>query len=375
MLSKIRHSILFTEIPLWLGWLAVIAFLIFGHHWLTQIHHSGLMALVFLGLFLLILWNSFEVAHHVESLAESLREPFSTVILTLTVIAIEISLIASIMLFSSSPNPTLARDTMFAVVMIILNGVVGFSLLVGGIRYKEQQYNLQGSTAFLSVIILLAVVSLVLPNFTHSTTSPTFTPFQEVFLIITSLGIYSIFLTIQTVSHRTHFVSPFEPQENYTPFDLHIPYQPKSIKYHTTLVIAYLIPTLFLAKQSAIPINYLLTTLGAPPAIGGTLVAILVVAPESVSAIRASLANQLQRSVNISLGSVLASIGLTVPAILMISLISGQTVVLGLDYSDTVILLLTAIMSILTFVSGRTNILQGAIHLLLFFAYLLMLFD
>ena len=189
------------------------------------------------------------------------------------------------------------------------------------------------------------------------------------------MGIYSIFLIIQTISHRTHFVSPFQPQENYTPFDLHFRYQPKPIKYHAILVIAYLIPTLFLAKQSAIPINYLLTELGAPHAIGGALVAILVVAPESVSAIRASLANQLQRSVNISLGSVLASISLTVPVILLISLITGKTVILGLDYSNTVILLLTAIMSILTFVSGRTNILQGAIHILLFFAYVLMLFD
>lgn len=374
MLNKIRHSWLFIELPLCLSWLVMVDFLIFGHDWLLRIHHSGPMFAVFMGLFLLILWNSFEVAHHVEALTESLREPFGTVILTLTVIAIEVSLIASIML-TGAPNPTLARDTMYAVVMIILNGVVGLSLLLGGIRYKEQQYNLQGSIAFLSVIILLAVVALILPNFTHATSSPTFSPLQEVFLIVTSLGIYLIFLTIQTISHRTHFVTPFEVQETYTPFDLHISYQPKPIKYHTILIIAYLIPTLFLAKQSAIPINYLLGSLGAPHALGGALVAILVVAPESVSAIRASLANQLQRSVNISLGSVLASISLTVPVILIISLISHQTVVLGLNYSNTVILLLTAIMSILTFVSGRTNILQGAIHLLLFFAYVLMIFD
>ena len=140
-------------------------------------------------------------------------------------------------------------------------------------------------------------------------------------------------------------------------------------------MIAYLIPTLFLAKQAAIPINFFLGKTGAPSALGGLLVAILVVAPEGVSAIRASLANQLQRSVNISLGSVLASIGLTIPVILIIGLITGKTVVLGLDYTDTTILVLTAIMSILTFVSGRTNILQGAIHLLLFFAYILMIFD
>lgn len=374
MLGKIRQSLLVIELPLWISWLTTLFFIFFGHAWLANLNHPGLLLIVFIGLFLLILANSFEVAHHVEALAESLREPYSTLILTFTVITIEISLIASVML-TGPDNPSLARDTMYAVVMIILNGVIGLSLLLGGIRYKEQQYNLKGSIAFLSVIILLSVVGLVLPDFTHSTTGPTFTTFQEIFLIVTSLGIYGIFLTIQTVSHRTHFLTPFQPQEAYTPFDLHIQYPPKSIKYHTALVIAYLLPTLYLAKQAAIPINFILSELGAPVALGGMFVAILVVAPEGVSAIRASMANQLQRSVNISLGSVLASIGLTIPVILTIGLITGKTVVLGLDYADTTLLLLTAIMAILTFVSGRTNILQGAIHLLLFFAYLLLLFD
>jgi Ca2+:H+ antiporter len=374
MLQRIQQFLLLKEPPLWLSWITVLLFLWFGNDWLENSQHSGLFIITFAYLFFIILWNSFEVAHHVEALAESLREPFSTLILTLTVITIEIALIANVML-TGPENPTLARDTMYAVIMIILNGVVGLSLLLGGMRYREQQYNLQGSIAFLSVIILLAVVGLVLPNFTHSTSAATFSPFQAIFLIVTSLGIYSIFLLIQTISHRTHFISPFEPHENYTPFDLHIQYEPKPIKFHVFLVIIYLIPTLFLAKEEAIPINYILGQMGAPAGLGGLLVAILVVAPEGVSAIRASLANQLQRSVNLSLGSVLASIGLTIPVILIIGLTTHKIVILGLDYSDTTLLILTAIMGILTFVSGRTNILQGAIHLLLFFAYILMIFD
>ncbi len=374
MVTSFRHSLFMNEPALWLAWLTVLVFLALGNVWPGNLQHTGLLLIIFIYLFVIILWNSFEVAHHVEALAETMPEPYSTVVLTLTVIFIEVSLIASIML-TGPDNPTLARDTMDAVVMIFLNGIVGISLLLGGLRYQEQQYNLQGSIAFLSVIILLAVVGLVLPNFTHSTSSATFSTFQEIFLIVTSLGIYAIFLIIQTISHRTHFVTPFQPQQTFTPFDLHMKYPAKSIKYHLVLVIAYLIPTLFLAKQAAIPINFFLGKTGAPSALGGLLVAILVVAPEGVSAIRASLANQLQRSVNISLGSVLASIGLTIPVILIIGLITGKTVVLGLDYTDTTILVLTAIMSILTFVSGRTNILQGAIHLLLFFAYILMIFD
>jgi Ca2+:H+ antiporter len=374
MLGKLRHSLLVIELPLWLAWASVLVFLIFGNQWLIHLTQPALLVGVFIILFVLILWNSFEVAHHVEALAETMREPYSTLILTFTVISIEITLIASVML-TGPENPTLARDTMYAVVMIILNGMVGMSLLLGGIRYREQQYNLQGSIAFLSVIILLAVVGLVLPTFTHSTNSATFTPFQAVFLVVVSLGIYSIFLVIQTISHRTHFITPFQPQEAFTPFDLHFDYPPKSIKFHTIMVIAYLLPTLLLAKESGIPVNFILSELNAPPALGGMLIAILVVAPEGVSAIRASLSNQLQRSVNISLGSVLATIGLTIPVILTIGLITHKMVVLGLDNSDIVILLLTAIMSILTFVSGRTSILQGAIHLLLFLVYVLMIFD
>lgn len=362
------------ELPLLITWAILITFLALGNGWLIRMSSPSLLILVFVGLFLIILWNSFEVAHHVEALAETLKEPYGTLILTLTVISVEITLIASIML-TGPENPALARDTMFAIIMIILNGSVGLSLLLGGIRYREQQYNLQGSIAFLSVIILLAVVGLVLPNFTHSTKAPTFTPFQAIFLIFISLGIYAVFLVIQTISHRTHFITPFEPQEKFTPFDLHIKYSARSLKYHFLLVLLYLIPTLYLAKKTAIPVNYIISKLGAPEALGGTLVAILVVTPEVVSAIRASLANQLQRSVNISLGSALASIGLTIPVILTIGLMTGKSIILGLDYSDTTILILTAIMSILTFVSGRTNILQGAIHLLLFFIYILLLFD
>ncbi len=371
---KSKRPIWITELPLLLSWLSALFFLFFGHDWMMHVKTTSLMTVIFTYLFLQILWNSFETAHHAEALAQSLQEPFSTLMLTFIAISIEISLIASIML-TGPDNPTLARDTMYAVIMIILNGVVGFSLLLGGIRYREQQYNLQGSIAFLSVIILMGVIGLLLPNFTHSTMSPTFTTFQAIFLVVTSLGIYAIFLVIQTISHRFHFVSPFQPQDSYTPYEFHIKYPPKPLSFHIIMVLVYLMPTLFLAKQSAIPINFIMNKMGAPAALGGALVAVLVVAPEGLSAIRASLANQLQRSVNISLGSVLASIVLTIPVILSISLFTGKTVILGLDYSDSTLLILTAIMSILTFVSGRTNVLQGAVHLLLFFVYILLLFD
>lgn len=162
MSAKFKSSILITELPLILSWLSSILFLFYGHHWISNLHSTPLIMVVFTLLFLQILWNSFETAHHAEALAESLQEPYGTLVLTFVAISIEISLIASIML-TGPDNPTLARDTMFSVIMIILNGVVGLSLLLGGIRYREQQYNLQGSIAFLSVIILMGIIGLILP--------------------------------------------------------------------------------------------------------------------------------------------------------------------------------------------------------------------
>jgi Ca2+:H+ antiporter len=371
MLNGIKKYLWNNEAPLWVSWITSILFLFLGHHWLSDKHPATLQVLIFFWLFLLILCNSFKVAVYVECLSEALKEPFSTLVLTLTVIAIEITLIASIML-TGPENPTLARDTMYAILMIILNGVVGLSLILGGIRYKEQTYNFQGSISFLSVIILLSVIALILPDFTHSTTGPTFSTFQTIFFIVTSLVIYVVFLMIQTFSLRTHFIVLAE--NTFPEKILDVKVKPKPA-INIIMVVAYIIPTLILAKQSAIPINYFLSTLGAPVRLGGTMVAILVVAPEAVSAIRASLANQLQRSVNISLGSVLATISLTVPIILIIGLFSGKPVVLGLDFSEAVVLVLTGILSILTFVSGRTNMLQGTVHLLLFFVYLILLFD
>ncbi|MBS0350850.1 MAG: calcium:proton antiporter [Proteobacteria bacterium] len=365
----IRHFF-WRETPLWFSWITTIVFLLLGNQWLAAKPSLIPEILIFFWLFLLILYNSFKVAGYVESLAEALKEPFSTLVLTFAVIAIEIALISSIML-TGPENPTLARDTMYAILMIIINGVVGLSLILGGIRYREQTYNLQSSISFLSVIILLSVMALVLPNFTHSTTGPTFSTFQTIFFIATSLGIYCIFLIIQTVSLRTHFIVLELGTAQYPSKQ---GYQFKPI-VTIILVIVYLIPTLYLAKEEAFPINYFLATLKAPEAFGGMLVAILVVAPEAVSAIRASWANQLQRSVNISLGSVLASISLTVPIILIVGLIAGKPIILGLSFSNSVILCLTSVISILTFVSGRTNMLQGAVHLLLFLVYVVLLFD
>jgi Ca2+:H+ antiporter len=348
-------------------------FALFGESWLEDLSRSAWLAFLTAWLFAVMVVSAFAVVRHAEVLAAKLGEPYGTLILTLAVTGIEVMLIAAVM-YTGKGNVTLARDAMFAVVMIVLNGMVGLSLLLGGLRYHEQTYNLQGANAFLAVILPLAVLGLVAPSFTVSTPGPTLSPLQAGYLIFMSIVLYGVFLAMQTLSHRDYFVAPDETQS-----DAAEKTRPKrsrrSVAWHTTLLLVYLLPLVVLSKQIAVPINHAVHTLHAPTALSGLLVSVLVLSPESLSAARAALANQLQRSVNILLGSVLASISLTIPAVLAIGFIGDKRVVLGLDPLDTVILLLTLVLSTLTFTSTRTNVLLGAVHLLLFLAYLVLIFE
>jgi Ca2+:H+ antiporter len=263
---------------------------------------------------------------------------------------------------------------MFAVIMIVLGGLVGLCLLLGGLRYHEQTYNLQGANAFLAVIVPLAVLGLVLPNYTVSSPGPTFSPLHSAFLIVMSVGLYGVFLAIQTSRHREYFVPPPGAADG-PGAGGHDGHAAHSAAYHAPLLLAYLILVVILAEKVAVPIDYGIHSLNAPPALGGFLVSVLVLSPEALAALRAALANQLQRSVNLLLGSVLASISLTIPAALTVGFLIGQTILLGLDAVNVVLLLLTLAVCTLTFASARTNVLLGAVHLLLFLAYLMLIFE
>ena len=259
---------------------------------------------------------------------------------------------------------------MFAVVMLVLNGFMGLALVLGGLRHREQPYNLQSANAFLVMILPLTVLGLVLPNYTRATPGGTLSPFQMIFLSLMSVGIYAIFLFIQNCRHRGFFMMPEEPANAETEHD-----SPRSTLYHVAMLAGYGLPLVLLAKQMAAPLDAMVEKLGAPPALGGFVMAVLVLTPESMAAIQAARANRLQRSVNILLGSVLASIGLTIPLVIAVSLATSRELVLGVDAAATVMLTLTLITSTLTFSLPRTNILLGCVHLLLFGAYLLLMFD
>ena len=350
-------------------------FLLYGHDWLRDLSKPLRLGCILGWLLLVIVLSAFAVLRHAELLAARLGEPLGTVILTLSVTGIEVMMIAAFM-YTGSGNAALARDAMFAVVMIVLNGMVGLSLLLGGLRYHEQTYNLQGANAFLAVIVPLAVLGLVMPNYTISSPGPTYSMHQSMFLIIMSLGLYGVFLAIQNLRHRDYFVAP-RSQGTRKAALLHLrePSSGAPVWFHTILLIAYLLPLVVLSEHVATPIDYTLHVWHAPPALGGVLVAVLVLAPESLGAVRAALANQLQRSVNILLGSVLASISLTIPTVLAIGFFTETTIILGLDAVDTILLVLTFLISMLTFAVRRTNVLLGAVHLLLFLAYLMLIFE
>jgi Ca2+:H+ antiporter len=367
------------EWPLLLSLVTTALFQFFGSQWLADLSQPAWFAFMLLWLLVVILLSAFAIVRHAESLAVLLGEPLGTLVLTLSVIGIEVMMISAVML-TGSGKPEMARNTMFAVVMIVLNGMVGLSLLMGGLRHHEQDYNLQGANAFLALILPLAVLGLVLPNVTTSSPGPTLSSFQAIFLGVISIGLYAVFLAVQNRRHRAYFIAdPVHGSGDGTDSlagDMahHADLDVQSIPFHGILLGAYLLPLVILAKQLAVPLDHGVRVLGAPVALSGFIVAALILSPESLTATRAALANELQRSVNILLGSVLATIGLTIPAVVTIGLVTNRAIILGLNAVDTVLLLLTLAVSMITFSSPRTNMLLGAVHLLMFLAYVMLIF-
>jgi len=360
-----------AEFPLLIGWGTAAILIAIGTAALNEFTTHVLPLLgVFAWLFAVILWSAIRVVRHADCLAIKLGEPYGTLILTLSAISVEVVMISTAMLHGEN-NPTLGRDAIFAVIMIALNGLVGLSLLLGGLRYREQHYNIQGVNAYLNVIMALAVLGLVLPNFTTSTSGPTFSTEQEIFFMTMSLSLYATFLLIETLRHRGYFVEAKETATKHSPHHLA---RVRSTGFHALMLVLYLGVVIFLAEKFAVPLDNSIEQFHMPQAFGGAIIAALVLSPEGLGGITASLHNQLQRSINILFGSVLATIGLTIPAVLLIGLLTKKSVALGLQGGNLPLLLLTLAVSVVTFTSRKTNILQGCIHLLLFAVFVLLIF-
>ncbi len=370
--SAFRH--LLSEMPLIVGVVSTAVLFTVGASWFEDPSDLIRSGLLFCWMFVVMLWCAFAVVRHADHLAHALGEPYGTLILTLAVITIEVALISAIMLHGTN-DPTLARDTMFAVLMIVLNGMVGLVLLVGGLRHRQQHFNVAGANAFLAVTVPLAVFALVLPDFTTATPDASLSTTQAAFFAGVTVVLYGVFLAIQTVRHRRMFVGPDVERAGMDELEEDRDAPAGPVAYHAVLLVATMLPLVLLSKKLAVFVDYGVLSLEAPTALGGLIVATLVLTPEALSALEAALANRLQRSVNICLGSALATIGLTVPAVLAIGLLADRHVELGLDPIEMVLLVLTILVSMLTFGSGRTNVLQGAVHLVLFFAYLMLIFE
>ena len=299
-------------------------------------------------------------------------EPLGTLILTVSVIVIEVSLIVAVML-EGVTDPTLARDTMFSVIMIMMNGMVGLCLLAGGLRHVQQEYNLEGARAYLAVLIPLSTIALILPRTTESSAvGGGLNASQATLFSLASLVLYAIFLALQTMRHRGFFEIKYddacEPPAR-------LDGERQSIGKHALLLLLTLLPVVGLAEYLAVIVEQGIHTLDVPAPVGGTLIAALILAPESITAFRAALANRLQRSINLCLGSALSTLALTVPVVLMIGLATQQSITLGLNDENIILLVLTLTVSMLTFSGARTNVLQGAVHLLLFFCYAVLIFN
>lgn len=329
--------------------------------------HPLVLGVTFLWLFSVILGSALAVVRHADHIAEHLGEPGGTLILTFSVTFIEVASITAIMLHGEN-NPTLVRDTILSVIMIVLNGMLGLSLLLGAWKHREQTYNLQGANTYLGVIIPLVVLSVVMPDYTQTTPGPTLSNAQQNALTVLSIGLYCAFLGLQTGRHRGYFTVTGDTHADEREAKRH---GARSLIFHFAMLAAYILPVVYLAGQLALPVDYVVETLRAPTILGGIVIALLVATPEAIGAVRAAVANKLQRSVNILLGSVLSSIGLTVPVMLVVSRWTNHPVILGVEHADMVLLLLTLSLCVVTFASGRTNVLQGGVHVLLFITFLL----
>lgn len=313
-----------------------------------------ILAIAFLGVAV------FAAVHHAEVLAVRIGEPFGSILLALAITTLEVGLIISVMVSGSAGSDAVARDTVYSVVMIVLNGIVGLCLLTGARRHYEQEFRVQGAVGILSVISTLAIIALVLPNFTKTTPGPTLSQSQLIFVGAVSLILYLFFVFIQTVRHRGDFIiDDGQGHHGVTP-------SARTSAIGAAFLVLSLVVVIMLAKTLSPIVEAAVVGAGLPLAVVGVVIALVVLLPEGLTALKAATHNRLQTSLNASLGSAAASIGLTIPIVGAASVMLGQPLTLGLSPAAMVLLLLTLFVSTLTFATGRTTMLQGAVHLVIF---------
>jgi Ca2+:H+ antiporter len=353
------------------AWTVITPLVALGLGLAGEFHWHGDLPLLAMALAVPVLFAAvFATVHHAETIAHRVGQPFGSIILALAVTVIEVSLIVSVLIASPGGVSAVARDTVFAAIMIVLNGIVGLSLLVGGIRHHIQTFQPASAGAALGVLATLAVLCLVLPNYTIAEPGPAYAPVQLAFVAIVSLMLYGMFLYIQLARHSGDFLElPLHGAVVETHGQV---VDAAAMRIASVLLPVALVGVVLLAESLASPVEDAIERGGLPTALIGVVIALVVLMPEGIASVRAARANRLQTSLNLALGSALASLCLTIPTVAIVSLVLGQTLVLGLDGELTVLLVLTLFMSSITLATGRTTVLQGGVHLVIFAAFLIL---
>jgi len=309
--------------------------------------------------------------HHAEVVAHRVGEPFGTLVLAVAVTVIEAALILSMVIAGGNDMAVLARDSIYAAVMIICTGVVGICILLGGLAHREQTFRVEGTGAGLAALIVVSTLTLVLPVFTTTTPGGTYSGSQLAFVAASSAALWAIFIFVQTVRHRDYFI----PETDASNPDAHAePPTKREAWVSFGMLLTSLVAVVGLAKMLSPTIERAVEAANAPRSVVGIVIAALVLLPETWAAVRAARSNRLQSSMNLAIGSALACIGLTVPVVVLASAAFGLPLVLGLQSKDIAMLMLTFLVSAVTLGTGRTFLMQGAVHLVLFAAYLFLAF-
>ena len=348
--------------------------------WVVPALSAGLLVIAIIaggGLLLVVLCACaligavFAAVHHAEVVAHRVGEPLGTLVLALAVTVIEVSLILSMMLAGGADKAVLPRDTIYATVMIICNGVVGLCVLVGGIAHREQSFRVEGAGAGLAALIAMSAISLVLPDFTTTSGVGTYSGWQLAFTAVVSIALWAVFVFIQTVRHRDYFL----PGRDAANPEVHGPPPTNREAWASFgLLLVSLVAVVGLAKVLSPAMEHVIEAVGAPKAVIGIVIAMLVLLPETMAAVRAARADRLQTSMNLAIGSALASIGLTIPVVAVTAGFLDLNLILGLEPKDLVMLALTFLVSAVTLGTGRTHVMQGAVHLVIFAAFLFLAF-
>ena len=355
-----------ASIPTWTWAVPLVASGLLGLKFAHVVPADAAYVLILAGI--LLGGTVFAAVHHAEVLALKLGEPFGSILLAVAVTVIEAALIVSIMLSGAAGADVVARDTVFAAVMIVLNGVVGFCLVLGAGRHFEQTFQLQGASSLLAVLGTLATLALILPNFAEAASGPSYSILQLEGVGLMSLILWGVFIFVQTVKHRDYFLDA--PSDSFDEPAHQIPGAWIALTSLALLMVA-LAAVVLLAKTLSYPVDAAIAAAGLPKAFVGVVIALVVLMPEGLAAVKSALRNRLQNSINLALGSAIASIGMTIPTVAVVSLAFDQPIALGVSQTDMTLLVLTLYVSALTFGTGRTTVLQGAVHLVIFAAFML----